>query len=111
MVLIIKLWNLKKNQNNSEIFSLRKNILNTNYLLKFLNYKGNDLEQSAFKKNRIILKILTFIRKLRGCKLARMTGTGSACFAIFENNAQLAKAIITLKKRYKSYWIRKAKII
>ena len=98
-------------RNNSEIFSLRKNILNTNYLLKFLNYKGNDLEQSAFKENRIILKILTFIRKLRGCKLARMTGTGSACFAIFENNTQLAKAIITLKKRYKSYWIRKAKII
>jgi len=40
-----------------------------------------------------------------------MTGTGSACFAIFENNTQLTKAIITLKKRYKSYWIRKAKII
>jgi 4-diphosphocytidyl-2C-methyl-D-erythritol kinase len=40
-----------------------------------------------------------------------MTGSGSACFAIFENNAQLAEAIITLKKHYKSYWIRKAKII
>jgi 4-diphosphocytidyl-2C-methyl-D-erythritol kinase len=40
-----------------------------------------------------------------------MTGSGSACFAIFQNNAQLAKAIFVLKKHYKSYWIRKTKII
>ena len=98
-------------RNNSEIFSLRKNILNENYLFKFLNYKGNDLEQCAFKNNRKILKVLTFIRRIKGCKLARMTGSGSACFAIFENNTQLAQAIIALKKHYKSYWIRKAKII
>ena len=58
-----------------------------------------------------ILKVLTFLKKLKGCKLARMTGSGSACFAIFENNSQLTEAIITLKKHYKSYWIRKAKII
>jgi 4-diphosphocytidyl-2-C-methyl-D-erythritol kinase len=98
-------------KNNSEICFLKKNILNMNYLIKFLNYKGNDLEQSAFKKNKTILKLLTFLKKLKGCKIARMTGSGSACFAVFENNAHLAEAILTLKKHYKSYWIRKAKII
>jgi 4-diphosphocytidyl-2-C-methyl-D-erythritol kinase len=96
---------------NSEISLLKKNILNLSFLFKFLNYKGNDLEQAAFKKNKIILKVLTSLKKLKGCKLARMTGTGSACFAIFENKSQLAEAIVVLKKRYKSYWIRKAKII
>ncbi len=54
-----------------------------NYLFKFLNYKGNDLEQSAFKKNKTILKLLTFLKKLKGCKIARMTGSGSACFRYF----------------------------
>ena len=98
-------------RNNSEIFLLKKNVLNINYLFKFLNYKGNDLEQSAFKNNKTVLKVLTFLKKLKGCKLARMTGSGSACFAIFENNSQLTDAIFTLKKHYKSYWIRKAKII
>jgi 4-diphosphocytidyl-2-C-methyl-D-erythritol kinase len=98
-------------RNISEISLIKKNVLNMNYFFKFLNYKGNDLEQSAFKNNKTILKVLTFLKKLKGCKLARMTGSGSACFAIFENNSQLAKAIITLKKHYKSYWIRKAKII
>lgn len=98
-------------RSNSEISILKKNFLNLNYLFKFLNYKGNDLEQSAFKNSKTILKILTFLKKLRGCKLARMTGSGSACFAIFENNSQLANAILILKKHYKSYWIRKAKII
>ena len=98
-------------RNNSEIFLLKKNVLNINYLFKFLNYKGNDLEQSAFKNNKTVLKVLTFLKKLKGCKLARMTGSGSACFAIFENNSQLTAAIFTLKKHYKSYWIRKAKII
>ena len=98
-------------KNNSEIYFLKKNILNMNYLIKFLNYKGNDLEQSAFKKNKTILKLLIFLKKLKGCKIARMTGSGSACFAIFENNSHLAEAILSLKKHYKSYWIRKAKII
>ena len=98
-------------RNISEISLIKKNVLNMNYLFKFLNHKGNDLEQSAFKNNKTILKVLTFLKKLKGCKLARMTGSGSACFAIFENNSQLAEAIITLKKHYKSYWIRKAKII
>ena len=98
-------------RNISEISLIKKNVLNMNYFFKFLNYKGNDLEQSAFKNNKTILKVLTFLKKLKGCKLARMTGSGSACFAIFENNSQLAEAIITLKKHYKSYWIRKAKII
>ena len=96
---------------NSETSLLKKNILNLSFLFKFLNYKGNDLEQAAFKKNKIILKVLTSLKKLKGCKLARMTGTGSACFAIFENKSQLAEAIVVLKKHYKSYWIRKAKII
>ena len=96
---------------NSEISLLKRNILNLSFLFKFLNYKGNDLEQAAFKKNKIILKVLTSLKKLKGCKLARMTGTGSACFAIFENKSQLAEAIVVLKKHYKSYWIRKAKII
>ncbi len=96
---------------NSEISILKKNILNLSFLFKFLNYKGNDLEQTAFKANKIILKVLTSLKKLKGCKLARMTGTGSACFAIFENKSQLAEAIVVLKKHYKSYWIRKAKII
>ena len=98
-------------KNNSEVYFLKKNILNMNYLFKFLNYKGNDLEQSAFKKNKTILKLLIFLKKLKGCKIARMTGSGSACFAIFENNSHLAEAILSLKKHYKSYWIRKAKII
>jgi len=97
--------------NNYKISLLKKNILNLNYLFKFLNYEGNDLEQSAFKNNTIILKLLISLKKLKGCKLARMTGSGSACFAIFQNNARLAKAIYVLKKHYKSYWIRKAKII
>jgi len=97
--------------NNYKISLLKKNILNLNYLFKFLNHEGNDLEQSAFKNNSVILKLLISLKKLKGCKLARMTGSGSACFAIFQNNSQLAKAIFVLKKHYKSYWIRKAKII
>ena len=99
------------NKKNSDINFLKNNILNLNNLFKFFNFKGNDLEQSAFKKNNKSLKVLTFIKRLKGCRVARMTGSGSACYAIFENNTQLTSAIFALKKRYKSYWIRKAKII
>jgi len=109
-----KIYLLNKNfskKNILDIAFLKNNILNLKNLFKFLNFKGNDLEQSAFKKNNKTLKMLASIKKLKGCKVAKMTGSGSACFAIFENNVQLTSAIFALKKRYKSYWIRKAKII
>jgi 4-diphosphocytidyl-2-C-methyl-D-erythritol kinase len=109
-----KIYLLNKNfskKNILDITFLKNNILNLKNLFKFLNFKGNDLEQSAFKKNNKTLKMLASIKKLKGCKVAKMTGSGSACFAIFENNVQLTSAIFALKKRYKSYWIRKAKII
>ncbi|MFM7979644.1 MAG: hypothetical protein ACKPKO_10045, partial [Candidatus Fonsibacter sp.] len=60
--------------NSYKISLLKKNILNLNYLFKFLNHEGNDLEQSAFKNNSVILKLLISLKKLKGCKLARMTG-------------------------------------
>jgi 4-diphosphocytidyl-2-C-methyl-D-erythritol kinase len=109
-----QIYLLNKNfsdKKNSDINFLKNNFLNLNNLFKFFNFKGNDLEQSAFKKNNKSLKVLTFIKRLKGCKVARMTGSGSACYAIFENNTHLTSAIFALKKRYKSYWIRKAKII
>ena len=106
--LLNKIFSMKS---NSDINFLKNNISNLNNLFKFLNFKGNDLEQSAFKKNNKILKVLTFVKRLKGCRVARMTGSGSACYAIFENNIQLTSAIFALKKRYKSYWIRKAKIL
>jgi len=109
-----QIYQLNKNFSKkkvSDINFIKNNISNLNYLFNFLNLKGNDLEQSAFKKNNKILKVLSSIKRLKGCRVARMTGSGSACYAIFENNTLLTSAIFALKKRYKSYWIRKAKII
>jgi 4-diphosphocytidyl-2-C-methyl-D-erythritol kinase len=97
--------------NYSDFSLLPKILLNKKYFINFLNKKNNDLEQAAFKKNKKTLDVLTYLKKLKGCRLARMTGSGSCCFAIFENNKQLTSAIISLKQRYKTYWIKKVKII
>ena len=59
---------------------------------------GNDFEEIAIRNNKEIMNILTFLRDLSGAVFSRMTGSGSCCFAVFENLESAIKA----QKKFKS---------
>ncbi len=46
---------------------------------------GNDLEESAIILCPPIADVLTWLRARRGCLLARMSGSGATCFALFSD--------------------------
>jgi 4-diphosphocytidyl-2-C-methyl-D-erythritol kinase len=107
---IYNLNHVYSKKRNNLIF-LKKNISNSYKFYKFLNFEGNDLESAAFKSNKKTLELLSFLKQLKGCAYASMTGSGSACFVFFNNDKHLTSAIFILKKRYKTYWIKKTKIL
>ena len=99
----------KEIYSNVRQFSARSKInyhrvKNKNKLLKFLKNEKNDLEVVAVKKFPVIRKITSFIYSQKNCYFARMTGSGSACFGVFNTSLSAKKAMTLFKKKYPNYW-------
>ncbi|MEM7047225.1 MAG: 4-(cytidine 5'-diphospho)-2-C-methyl-D-erythritol kinase [Pseudomonadota bacterium] len=68
------------------------------HLAKALGRCGNDLQTSASALCPDIERLREDVRRQAGCLLARMTGSGSACFGIFTDQAQADRAMNVLRK-------------
>ncbi len=51
----------------------------------------NDLEPPALKVEPVIGDVLSALRETDGVRLARMSGSGATCFAIFGSGAEAAR--------------------
>jgi 4-diphosphocytidyl-2-C-methyl-D-erythritol kinase len=77
-----------------------------NALLEFLRAHGNDLEPPAMAIQPIVAEVHAAIAALPGCQLARMSGSGSACFGIFDSLHMAQKSARTLAKSRRDWWVR-----
>ena len=57
---------------------------------------GNDLEQPALRLAPVIGDVLSALRALPGCLLARMSGSGATCFGLFADPAEAARGAAML---------------
>jgi 4-diphosphocytidyl-2-C-methyl-D-erythritol kinase len=65
---------------------------------------GNDLTEAATRLLPVIAQILDDLDRMPGCLLARMSGSGATCFALFEEGAAENAAAI-LRARRPRWWI------
>jgi 4-diphosphocytidyl-2-C-methyl-D-erythritol kinase len=73
-------------------------------LLEWLPAQGNDLEVPAIARLPAIAEVLAAMRAQPECRLARMSGSGSACFAIFPSADRAGAAAQALAGR-KDWWV------
>jgi 4-diphosphocytidyl-2-C-methyl-D-erythritol kinase len=66
----------------------------------------NDLEAPAIELQPVIADVLAVLRKLPGCKLSRMSGSGATCFGLFDATRSAAAAARTLRVGYPAWWVR-----
>jgi 4-diphosphocytidyl-2-C-methyl-D-erythritol kinase len=66
----------------------------------------NDLEGPAIELEPAIADLLAVLRKLPGCRLARMSGSGATCFGLFGSTAAASAAARTLRVGYPAWWVR-----
>lgn len=66
----------------------------------------NDLEGASKALSRDIEKVLVALRSQPGCLLARMSGSGATCFAIFETDAASEAAASNISARKRNWWVR-----
>lgn len=75
-------------------------------LLRRLADSGNALESPAMRVAPVIASVLSQLRALPGCRLARMSGSGATCFALFDDCRASAAAGRVLKSLRPDWWIK-----
>jgi len=75
-------------------------------LLAALADDRNDLEAPATTVAPVIADVLAELRRLPGCRLARMSGSGATCFALFDTRRAASAGAQKLRARDPAWWVR-----
>ncbi|WP_426440924.1 4-(cytidine 5'-diphospho)-2-C-methyl-D-erythritol kinase [Bradyrhizobium genosp. P] len=66
---------------------------------------SNDLERPAARIEPVISAVLTALREASGVRLARMSGSGATCFAIFADDTAARAAGEKLRAEHPGWWV------
>ena len=77
-------------------------------LISYLHDRTNDLEPPAIALTPVIAAVLNALQRLADVRLARMSGSGATCFALFDQLKAAAAAARTLRAQYPQWWVRAA---
>jgi 4-diphosphocytidyl-2-C-methyl-D-erythritol kinase len=98
-------WSPTANQIRAEHHADLPKIRNELDLLDWLAGQTNDLEAPAIALAPVIAKVLAALRELAGCRLARMSGSGASCFALFLSAAEMSSAAKMLRAKFPDWWV------
>lgn len=74
-------------------------------LVEYLKAHGNDLTGAAIACAPVVADVLRVLGELPGALLARMSGSGSTCFALFATGGEAAEAASRLGAAHKDWWV------
>ena len=70
----------------------------------------NDLEAAAMAIAPVIGDVLAALRAQAGVVLARMSGSGATCFALFDDDAAMADAAMAMRAAHRDWWMMETRI-
>jgi 4-diphosphocytidyl-2-C-methyl-D-erythritol kinase len=73
--------------------------------VEVLAANSNDLESPATRIQPVIGEVLSALSATNGAWLARMSGSGATCFAVFENTAEAQRAAQKIQQGHPSWWV------
>ena len=65
----------------------------------------NDLEAPAMRIQPVIGEVIAALNATNGAWLARMSGSGATCFAIYENTAEAQRAAQKIQLAHPQWWV------
>lgn len=75
-------------------------------LVRFLLSQANDLESAAMALAPAVADVLLALSSQPRCELARMSGSGATCFAVFASAVAAIKAAEAIHAEYPNWWVR-----
>lgn len=79
-------------------------------LVRYLKPLGNVLETPAVALQPMIRDMLVVLAATEGCALARMSGSGATCFALYEDAASAKNAAHALRRAHAGWWIQESEL-
>jgi 4-diphosphocytidyl-2-C-methyl-D-erythritol kinase len=73
--------------------------------VEVLSSGANDLEAPATRLQPVIGQVLSALSATNGAWLARMSGSGATCFAIYENTAEAQRASQKIRLDHPGWWV------
>jgi 4-diphosphocytidyl-2-C-methyl-D-erythritol kinase len=67
--------------------------------------RGNDLEPAALSLAPVIGEVLAALRRCHGAHLARLSGSGPTCFALFAAEGEAKLAAAEIKAKHPRWWV------
>jgi 4-diphosphocytidyl-2-C-methyl-D-erythritol kinase len=77
-------------------------------LCEALKKGRNDLEDAACVDAPVIVDVLAILSGARGCRLARMSGSGATCFALFATPRAALRAAAVARAQHPEWWVKTA---
>lgn len=74
-------------------------------VVSMLEAQRNDLQPLAEALLPALREVVRALEGERGCRLARMTGSGSACFGLFDSAADARAAAAAIAGGHPSWWV------
>jgi 4-diphosphocytidyl-2-C-methyl-D-erythritol kinase len=73
--------------------------------VEVLAENANDLEAPAMRIQPVIGEVIAALNATNGAWLARMSGSGATCFAIYENTAEAQRAAQKVQLDHPEWWV------
>lgn len=73
--------------------------------VEVLAASNNDLEAPAMRIQPVIGEVIAALNATNGAWLARMSGSGATCFAIYENTAEAGRAAEKIRRDHPGWWV------
>lgn len=84
--------------------------LDKDHLTDWLGQQRNDLEAPAIALVPEISDVLSFLKAQPGVRLARMSGSGATCFALFDALSFAERASVVLKQEAPGWWAKPCRL-
>ncbi len=75
-------------------------------LLGALRKARNDMEDAAGVLAPVIGDVLAVLGAARGCRLARMSGSGATCFGLFDTCRAAGQALKVIRRDHPGWWVK-----
>lgn len=103
-VATVDVFNQLTQKNNPEMSDFPASP-NPSEWIDFLARQRNDLQGSAIKTAPVIRDILARLQATEACQIARMSGSGATCFAIYPDAIAAQKAAKSIVTANPNWWV------
>lgn len=98
-------------KNNFPFSSKTSEKIDEQNFISIIKNHHNDLEKAAILLAPELKEILIELKGQKNCLMARMSGSGSTCFGLFDNAFDLESAYENLVQKFPNFYLKKSPIL